>query len=166
MGKTLAAFKREAKNENLYLELLERYGETDIPNAMKGPRKIIKVRSDSIIILNNNEKESVLGFDSAKLVEYDGETLSIYEWGEREPTPEEQKCLEEWKEIEKNYIKEHPYCTNTYSEKVAFFKNSQYPYMSGHQVNCGKIYRPYNGMIRDNQIRGRRILFYKVHKEE
>ena len=81
--KTLAEFKRDAATGKMSLELVERFGSTDIIERLQGIRKISKVRTAAVILVNQNGAESELRFDSAKLVDYDGESLTIYNPGKR-----------------------------------------------------------------------------------
>lgn len=163
--KTLADLKRDAANGKIKFELLERYGETGeaIPERCRGIRTVQKVNTVGIMLVTADGLTSELRFASAKLVEYDGKFLTIYERGERDLTEQEQKILAEWKRIENEYYQQNPY-GNSYWKKKEYFKNCPCPWLAGHETIRGKRYT-YNGKVRDNQIRGNAILKYRVYEQ-
>lgn len=163
--KTLADLKRDAADGKIKLELLERYGKTgeDLPPRCRGIRQVKKVNTVAITLITANGLTSELRFDSAKLVEYTGEFLTIYEPGERDLTEQEQKILNEWQRIEKEYTEQNPFC-ETYWKKKQYFDSCPYPYLMGNGSVKGKRYS-YNQKIIDNQIRGNAILKYKVYNQ-
>ena len=116
--KTLADFKRDAASGKIKLELVERYGKTgeEIPERIRGIRTVSRINTVAIFLANENGVESELRFDSAKLVEYDGKSLTIYERGERDLTEQEKKILADWQKIEDDYYKQNPY-GNAYWKK-------------------------------------------------
>ena len=79
---TLAQLKRDADSGRMSVMLLWRFGKTgnDIPREMRGVRKVFRANSVGLV-LEFNGKESTLYTDSAKLVEYDGKTLTFYRAG-------------------------------------------------------------------------------------
>ena len=111
---------------------------------------------------------SNLDFPPAKLIEYDGKSLTIYERGERDLTEQEQKILADWQKIEDDYYKQNPY-GDAYWKKLAlkqkdYFKKCPCPWLNGYETVKGKYYN-YNGKILDNQIRGKAILKYRVYAQ-
>lgn len=163
--KTLADLKRNAAAGKIKLELLERYGETgeNLPPHCRGIRQVKKVNTVAITLITADGLTSDLRFDSAKLVEYTGEFLTIYERGERNLTEQEQKILADWQKIEDDYYKQNPY-GDAYWKKKDYFKKCPCPWLSGYETVKGKYYN-YNGKILDNQIRGKAILKYKVYQQ-
>lgn len=161
---TLAQFKRDAADGKIKLEMIERYGETGeaIPERCRGIRTVQKVNTVGIMLVTADGLTSELRFDSAKLVEYDGKSLTIYERGERDLTEQEQKILADWQKIEDDYYKQNPY-GDAYWKKKDYFKHCPCPWLAGFDTVRGKCYRNYNGKILDNQIRGKAILKYKVY---
>lgn len=121
--KTLAELKRQANSGKMKLELIERYGETNdnIPQRLRGIRKVKKANSIGLILENLDGKESKLRIERAKLMDYDGKTLIIYEPGEREPNEQEQRVLNEWRKIQEEWIKQNPY-NDTYWKKFHILK--------------------------------------------
>lgn len=162
--KTLADFKRDAASGKIKLELVERFGKTDneIPERCRGIRSIQKVNTVGITLETSDGLISELDFPAAKLIEYDGKTLTIYERGERDLTEQEREILADWQKIEEDYYKKNPY-GEAYWKKKDYFKNCPCPWLNGYETTKGKYYN-YNGKILDNQIRGKAILKYKVHE--
>lgn len=93
--KTLADLKRDAAGGKIKFELIERYGETgdEIPERLRGIRSVSKVNTVGITLVNSEGLISELRFEGAKLVEYDGKSLTIYDRGERDLTEQERKSL-------------------------------------------------------------------------
>ena len=126
--KTLSELKRHANQGNMSLELLERFHKTGdaIPEQLRGIRKVIKATSVGLVMEYKHGGESRLQFDSAKLVEYDGDTLVIYEAGLRKPTEAEQAVLDEWTPIEQEYEAQNPF-GNSYWKKNSYFETCPFP---------------------------------------
>lgn len=96
--KTLADFKRDAASGKIKLEMVERYGNTgeEIPERYRGIRAIQSVNTVEIMLETADGLTSSLDFPPAKLIEYDGKSLTIYERGERDLTEQERKILADW----------------------------------------------------------------------
>ena len=162
---TLAELKRQAAKGNMSLEIIERFHKTGeaIPESFRGIRRVIKSISYGLILQNLDGTESRLEIRGAKLLEYTGSTLTVYAPGDRKPTDAEQKLLDEWYAIEKDYYEKNP-TGNAYWKKKDFFKKSPYPYMSGFDDLCSsKRYLLDKGTVMDKQIRGEKVLVYRVH---
>lgn len=159
----LADLKRDAASGKIKLELVERYGKTgeEIPERIRGIRTVSKINTVAIFLANADGVESELRFDSAKLVEYDGKSLTIYERGERDLTEQEQKILADWQKIEDDYYQRNPH-GDAYWKKKDYFKNCPCPWLAGYETVRGKYYK-YNGKVLDNQVRGNAILKYNVY---
>lgn len=160
--KTLAELKREANTSRLSMEMIEWYGKVgdDIPERLRGIRKVKRSNSVAIILLNSEGKESELRIDSAKLIDYDGESLIIYNAGEREPNEEERAVLTEAKKIYEKYADTY---NGGYWQVKDFYKNCPCPYMYGMETIKGKRYQTHNGKVRDNSIKGDVLIKYKVY---
>lgn len=163
--KTLADLKRDAANGKIELEMVERCGKTgnEIPETIRGIRAVSRVNTVAIFLINDKGVESELHFDSAKLVEYDGKTLTIYARGERDLTEQEQKILADWQKIEDDYYKQNPY-GDAYWKKKDYFKHCPCPWLAGYETVRGKYYN-YNGKVLDNQVKGNAILKYRVYAQ-
>ena len=161
----LADLKRDAASGKIKLELVERYGKTgeEIPERIRGIRTVSKINTVAIFLANADGVESELRFDSAKLVEYDGKSLTIYERGERDLTEQEQKILADWQKIEDDYYQRNPH-GDAYWKKKDYFKNCPCPWLAGYETVRGKYYK-YNGKVLDNQVRGNAILKYNVYAQ-
>lgn len=161
----LADLKRDATNGKIKLELVERYGKTgeEIPERIRGIRTVSRINTVAIFLANDDGVESELRFVSAKLVEYDGKFLTIYERGERDLTEQEQKILADWQKIEDDYYKQNPH-GDAYWKKKDYFKKCPCPWLNGYETVRGKYYN-YNGKVIDNQVRGNAILKYNVYAQ-
>lgn len=161
---SVAELKRHAMNGTMCLELIEWHGKSGdaIPERLRGIRKVIKANSVGLSLLNGDASPSELRIESAKLVDYDGSTLTVYQIGERKPTEQEQGLLDEWQKEKEEYQRENPY-GDCYWKKKDFFEKSDYPYMSGFEMVRGKRFLSHNGQVLDKQVRGDAILRYKVH---
>lgn len=161
----LADLKRDAASGKIKFELVERYGKTgeEIPERIRGIRTVSRINTVAIFLANADGVESELRFDSAKLVEYDGKSLTIYERGERDLTEQEQKILADWQKIEDDYYQRNPH-GDAYWKKKDYFKNCPCPWLAGYETVRGKYYK-YNGKVLDNQVRGNAILKYNVYAQ-
>ena len=161
--KRLADFNRDAASGKIKLELVERYGKTgeEIPERCRGIRVIKSVNTVGITLETDDGLISALDFPPAKLIEYTGKSLTIYEAGERDLTEQEHKILADWQKIEDDYYKQNPY-GDAYWKKKDYFNHCPCPWLAGYETVRGKYYN-YNGKILDNQIRGKAILKYNVY---
>jgi len=166
LKKTLADLKREAKSGTLNLELVEWFGKTgeDIPERLRGIRQV-KGRSNSIILINAKGEKSYLEFSYSNLIDYTPETLTLYNFGIRELTEEEQAEYQRGREEQERYDKANPY-SESYWYMKDWWNNCKFPYLSGDSDFIhGKRLTWQDGkpMIYDKTIRGRKNLVYKVH---
>ena len=168
--KTLAELKREAKTGNMYLEMVYRFG-SDIPEKLKGKRKVIGSNSVSISLLTTDGRKSELRLEKASLVEYDGEMLTIYGAGSRELNEKEQDIVNEWKKItstkeykEKAYNDAISDGSITYWKEKIFFKDKGALYLMGVEKQKGLLYDFNANLIIDENIKGKKELQYKVYK--
>lgn len=165
MGYSLAEFMRDAKKGNMSLEITEWRGATgeDIIERLRGIRPVVYVKSKAVVLLNMNGEESTLNFDRAALTEYDKETLTVYNPALRELTEEERRELDKWRAIEKEYNEKNPYGDGGYYKKIAFFRESKFPYLNGWDKVAGKKYLQHEDKVFDENIRGDVGMKYKVH---
>lgn len=163
--KTLADLKRDAAGGKIKFELIERYGETgdEIPERLRGIRSVSKVNTVGITLVNSEGLISELRFEGAKLIEYDGKSLTIYDRGERDLTEQERKILADWQKIEDDCYQRNPY-NNTYWKKKDYFKKCPCPWLDGYETIKGKCYN-YNGKVLDNQVKGNVALKYRIYEQ-
>ena len=169
--KTLADLKRDARSEKLSGEMVYRYGD-EIPEKLKGKRKIIDANSVAIFFLNNDGRKSELHLESASLTEYDGDTLTIYIAGLRDLNEEEKKVMDEWKKITDTKEYRDQATTDlltdgssTYWNEKSFFENRDMLYLMGCETIRGQRLDFNTNKIRDNKVKGDKILQYKIYKE-
>lgn len=162
--KTLADLKRDAASGKYSFEMVERFGKLgeEIPVRCRGIRTVQKVNTVEIVLVTADGLTSSLDFPPAKLMDYDGKSLTIYERGERDLTEQERKILADWQKIEDDYYRKNP-CGDAYWKKKDYFKNCPCPWLNGYETVRGKYYN-YNGKILDNQVRGKAILKYRVYE--
>lgn len=164
--KTLAQLKRDAKDKKISLEMIEWYGQkgAEIPERLRGVRKVIGANSVAIMLLNADGKESELRPEAASLVEYDENTLTIYAAGYRELTEKESKVLAEWETEEKAYLEKYP-TAETFWKKKHFFMDRGCEWLLGFSPVNGKIYNLATNKVRDRAVKGDVILKYSVYRE-
>jgi len=162
--KSVAELKRQAAAGKIKFEMIERFGKTgdEIPPFCRGIRKVKRVNTVAILLETTDGLESELRLGSAKLIEYDGEYLTIYAPGERDVTAEEQAVLDGAKAISDRHLAVNPYGNGGFWECKQFFKDSPCPWMCGYETIKGKRYN-YKGKVIDNAVKGAAILKYKIH---
>lgn len=162
---SLAALKRHANSGAMSLEIIERFGKPieEQKASMQGIRKVLRANSVALVLLNHDGQESQCRIDEgAELVEYDGETLTIYRAGLRELTTEEQSLFIQLKKKQEEYLTRYPHA-DTYWMKKAFFRDSKCPWLEGDDVIQGMKYLSWEHKVMDRKVRGDAILKYKVH---
>lgn len=162
---SLAQLKRDAASGKIKFEMIERYGETGdkIPKRCRGIREVVKVNSVAILLKTPGGLESELRYGCSNLLDYDGETLTIYAPGKRELNEQEKSIFAEWERVKQEYLKKYPYDDIYYKMKNFFEKeNPDYAYLTGWNAHKGKRYE-YNGKVFDNSIKGEAILKCIIH---
>jgi hypothetical protein len=168
MNYTLAELKRLAKQNILEANMVYRFGDS-IPERLKGFRKIIDANSVGIMFLNNDGKKSTLDILGASLIDWDDNSLSIFNPGERELTQDELDIMNQWKAIEST--KEHQQQAQndmltdgslTFWQKRIFFTNKGYEYL--HVGNNKKAYNHNTNKVKDSTVKGDLIIKYELRK--
>lgn len=97
----LAQLKRDANSGKMELLLFWRYGATgdNLPNRLRGRRKVLRANSVGLVVQTGAE-ETMLYIENAKLIDYDGEILTVYRPAYRDPTAEERFVLNTWNTME------------------------------------------------------------------
>lgn len=164
MTMTLAEIKRKANSGNMFLELVERFGKrgTDIPERLQGLREVLGANSVGLILKCASGEETSLDIRSAKLVECDGKTLTVFEPAHRELTDEERNILNQWKNFEQDYYEKNPFGNGAWIYRKKFFKDKGYQYLDGYDVVQGKKYLQHEDKVYDTQVRGEAVLVYNV----
>ena len=160
MRKTLADLKRDAKSGKLKAEVISYYGGTNIPQRLKGVRPIVDSNTVAIFFLNKDGEKSALHVEKASLVDYTGDTLTIYAPGKRPLNKYERGVMNEWKRITETD-------TNfTYWKKKSFFREKGYEYLMGFEKQRGMKYDHNSGMVLDDRIKGDIILQYRIYRDD
>ncbi len=167
--KTKSAFMREAKDGHIKLKLIGgvnyEWLKKKRPNALDS-RAIIKTQTNAVYLYGpeNNGQGSYLGLPPASLLEYDGNTLKIFNPGVREMTAEEKANLHKSEAERKAYNEKNPYSDDFWHMRE-FFKNCSTPWIysgfdkiKGKRAGQGSDY----GKIFDDSIKGDMVLMYEV----
>lgn len=173
MKKTKAQLLRDLKSGEIALELVERYGNNNIIEKLKGVRKIKKITTNSCSLINENGDESWLEIPKASLLEYTDDTLSIFIPGYRPLNQKEKEILKEWEKIAntKEYKEQELNDLRsdgnwTYWQKRRFFENNNALYLftneNGRQLDYNKLKNNEENCLLDPKVRGERILMYNV----
>ena len=101
---TLNEFKKLAQERSVTLELFWRFGKTEFDPWLRGPRRILAVRSYGFDLeiptteglRDPTQKTSALRVEYASLFDLSGDILSIYKSGCRPATEDEQEALDGW----------------------------------------------------------------------
>lgn len=169
---TKADFMRDTKTNKISLMLIgganfEWIKEKRPQNL--NPRSIVKIQTNAIYLSGeeNNGQGSYLEIPAASLMEYTGDTLSIFSPGAREMNQEEKNNVEKAENERKKYQEENPY-NDDYWHMKNFYKHCSTPWIyfgngevKGKKAGQGSL----SGKIIDNSIKGELILQYKVIKE-
>ena len=163
--KTLAQFKRDAASGKIALELVERFGSTEFPERMRGIRKIARVNTVGITLVNERGEDSYMSYgESAKLFEYDGDTLTIYKPAMRPVTEQERQVRNEYEKIRAEYYKNNPWGDDFWKQKDYYAKSAcPWMYPNLDKSIKGKKYMLCDDLVQDEHIRGEAILKYRVH---
>ncbi len=166
--KTKAEFMREAKT-GIKLTLVGganyEWIKEKRPQNLR-PRAIVKVQTNAIYLEGeeNNGAGSWLPIPAASLIEYDGNTLNIFNPAVREMNEEEKLNVKKAEEEKERYKKENPY-SDGYWHMKSFYENCSTPWIysgsdkiKGKRAAQGSDY----GKIIDDAIKGELCLSYAV----
>ena len=162
--KTFADFKRDAAKGNMSLELIEWYGKMgeQIPKRIRGARRVVKCTQSSLVL--QGKEESRLDYLRASLLDYDGETLTIYTSGRRPLNGQEQRIVWEWQKLEADYKLSGKSDEAVYRLRKEYYRNSECPWLFSDSFVKGKL-TEHDGnvpMIRDKDLRGGVTMRYRV----
>ena len=172
--KSRAQLFRDLKAKKISLELIERFGDTDFPERLKGVREVGKVNTVGCQLINSSGEESSLNIPRANLVDYSDDELIIYIPGHRELNDKEKEILDAWNVIasKDDYMQRANYDaltdgTSTYWQQKHFFEDRNALYLmqddgSGKRIDYNKTNEGDPKYLVDPAVRGERILVYKV----
>lgn len=176
MKKTLAQLKRDAKNGNLVLEMVERFGKTgeDIPPRLRGPRPLVDSNSVAIMFRCQDGAISEYRIPRASLVDYEDDFLTVYRHGHRPLTEAEAAALEEWKQVQQT---EH-YQQLSYSDAMTdgsstywwwkhFWHDKGMDYMACYDLDSGngRYYDASINQVWDLNVRGDVEIRYRIVRD-
>lgn len=116
--------------------------------------------------MNNKGKKSELRITAASLVEYNDNSIIIYNPGLRDLTKDEQAIFDKWESMrdkEQEAIDILTDGSTSYWSKKHFFTESGYEYLLGLDVKQGKKYDWTTQKVRDNSIKGNINIKYILH---
>ena len=165
-------FRDCMKNENLTLTLIggENYEwiKEKRPENLR-PRAISKLQTNAIYLegIENNGQGSYLQIPQSSLMEYDGDTLCIYDFGIRDMTEEEKQNEQKAKTERDKYNEENP---NSYSgdfwHMQTWYSKCSTPWINPSGLDWIKGKKRGQGedydRIYDKSIKGKLVLKYKV----
>jgi len=169
---TYADLKRDAKSGKLTAELVERFGSSAIIERLRGIRPIVDANSVGIKFRNADGSISECRIERAKLCEYTGDELIVYNYGLRDLTPEEQVVMDQWKAVteterykRQSEIDALSDGSSTYWQGVAFFEKCNMAYL--YRDDMDKYHKKFDyrtGRVWDKNVRGDVVLRYKVYR--
>ena len=178
-NKTRAQLIRDAKSGNMSLEMIEYYGNKNVPPRVQGIRKVIKINSVDMLLKQSDGEVSHLSIPKASLMDYIGNKLFIYAGGYREPNAKEQAILGKWeKHTQDPNFKQREQVdlmtdgSSTFYEKKRFFYDHKAEYLMGYEKQGGcKLdhnmrNRGEKDYIFDDSIKGEPMLAYRVYMKE
>ncbi len=170
--KTLADLKRDSKSGKLYGVMVVWCGNTEIPERLAVKRQIFDANSVAVFFKMPDGKKSELRIERASLLEYTDESLTIYDGGFRDLTEQEQRIMNEWKEIasrsenvKQSEIDMLPDGSSMFYKEKRFYQEKGFSYLRGLEEERGMKYDFNTGKIRDKNIKGNISLQYKLSWE-
>lgn len=165
--KTLTDLKRDIKIGDS-LVLVEA---PNMPNHkyLNLPRYIVKIQTNAICLNEDKEAKSgsYMDLPNAKLIEYDGETIKIFEPQNRPMTTEEKyifdnmpsKRPENAERVANDMLSDG---SSMYYADKKYLKDNGMEYLSGGETIRG-LYQNSDNTIRDEHLKGQLILSYKLN---
>lgn len=171
--KTLADFKRDLNTEGAQIKggyFGTTHGNTD------EWRTVVSAQTNGVWLKGEGGKR-FFEYPKANCIEYDGNTLKIFETGWRELTEEEKAVMAEWREIAntEDYKKRAEIDiltdgSSTYWQEKGFYERKGMLYLFSHTPTKYLDYNKYNKgealCVRDNSAtHGKQIAEYTIKKD-
>ena len=169
MKKTFNQLKRDLKESTgKTLKVLYHFRGEEKPELLQD-RTIKRVQTNALTTTRDgNEKECWLYYpNGAELVEYNDNTFSFYEAGERDLTETEKRHLEAMNNLCTKEEIEMDIYTDTnieYWKKKAYAKENNIEYLLGFEEKQGKKYNWNSKRVRDNKVRGALLYTFEIVK--
>lgn len=170
--KTLADLKRDAKTGTLEGKFtFHSMWQDGLPERLQGWRRLVDSNSVAIFFQNADGKKSELRLEKSTLVEYDGNSLTVYFAGYRDLNEAERRVMEEWNRIantpdfkERGRVDALTDGSSTYYEKVSYFRKAGMEYLMGLEKQRGLKYDNYLMKVQDDSIKGEVGMRYEIRK--
>ena len=171
--KTLADLKRDAKSGTLEGRFtFHSMWQDGLPERLQGWRRLVDSNSVAIFFQNADGKKSELRLEKSSLVEYDGNSLTVYFAGYRDLNAAERKVMDGWNKIastpeyqERGRVDALTDGSSTYWEKVSYFRKAGMEYLMGNERQRGLKYDSYLMKVQDDSIKGEVGMRYENRKE-
>ena len=170
--KTLADLKRDAKSGTLEGRFtFHSMWQDGLPERLQGWRRLVDSNSVAIFFQNADGKKSELRLEKSTLVEYDGNSLTVYFAGYRDLNDAERRVMDGWHRItstpefkERGRVDALTDSSSTYYEKVAYFRKAGMEYLMGLERQCGLKYDNYLMKVQDDSIKGEVGMRYEIRR--
>jgi hypothetical protein len=172
---SVAQLKKDSE-AGIELKLLTRWGQAvsddNLPEILRGWRKVTESHKTHLY-MGERQKKSCLDIPKASLVEYTGDTLTIYSAGYRRLTAAESALLKAWEDIKATpqYAeKAKADSGSAYYAELDFFGSHKATYLMGLSPVCGMVLDLnlyHSGIaecVRDDAVKGAVVLSYAVRK--
>lgn len=155
----LAGFEEDVSTGRMLLRLVEHSGRKGREiSAYEGRAKVVLGTYPAGIVLNDlssvYDEEVFLAYHP-NLVEYDGEYLTVYRTGKREPTEQERIFQEQWLKWGKEFMEETP-TVSVYTlpdHKGKFLSQYGYSYKEWIRLIAGKDFSHYDFRVYDDSVK-------------
>lgn len=130
------------------------------------PRYIVKVQGNGVTLSPNKEdiKGSFMELPKASLVEYENDTIRIYDCALRELTEAEKSIMANEPKDEEQSDQDMMTDGNTmYYRREAYYKSKNADYLRGHDYQKGMRYSVNDKKVYDESIKGELSLEYKIN---
>ncbi len=170
--KTLADLKRDAKSGTLEGRIVfHSMWQDGLPERLQGWRRMVDSNSVAIFFRNADGRKSELRLEKSSLVEYDGNSLTVYFAGYRDLNDAEQRVMDGWKKIastpefrEQAHIDAYTDGSSTYYSERFYFRKAGMEYLMGLERQGGLKYDTYLGKVQDDRIKGEVGMRYEIRK--
>lgn len=173
MNKTLADLKRDLKVGTKVVMTYHYWNDSErINKLLNQDRYVVKVKSNGVEFNENKDatKGSFLDFPKATLLEYIDDTFTIYDTGTRPLTPKEQEVYDNMPS-HRPENKEQCEIDMMSDGSTMFYRDNQWckdnnmEYLRGHETVRGLRFDWNTKQIKDDTIKGEKMMVYKIIKE-
>ena len=158
--KDIAGFEEDVSTGRMFLSLVEHDGRKGKEiSPYEGRKKAVLGTYPAGIVVNDMHlvyDEEIFLANHPNLVEYDGNYLTVYNSGKREPTEKERLFQEQWLMWGEAFMKENP-SVSIYTlpdHKDKFLNQYGYDYLDWIDLVAGKHFNHYDFRVLDRSVKG------------